>query len=259
MEWSTRTVDTGGGPFVVHETGDGPASVLYLHDELSSRPGSVATRLAAGARVVAPVHPGFGEAGRPEWVESVRDVAEHYVDLLDMLALPTGTAVVGASMGAWIGTELAIRTGCPFVALSLVSPLGIRVPGYPPKDLWFARNPEELLLAHPEAMPEVPAAERVANEESAARYGWAPRLHDPTLAPRLHRLTAPVQLVWGTHDQLLPKEYLDAWRELLPTPEIAEIPTAGHFPGYERPDRTADAIAEFLARSTVTAERGEQS
>jgi pimeloyl-ACP methyl ester carboxylesterase len=256
MEWSTRTVETNGGPFVVHETGDGPASVLYLHDELSSRPGSVATRLAAGARVVAPMHPGFGDAGRPDWVESVRDVAEHYVDLLDTLALPTGTAVVGASMGAWIATELAIRTGCPFVALSLVNPLGIRVPGHPPKDLWFMRNPEEILFADAKAMPEVSAAERVANEESAARYGWSPRLHDPTLAPRLHRLTAPVQLVWGTHDQLLPKEHLDAWRELLPSAEITEIPGAGHFPGYERPDRTAEAIDAFIARTT---KRGGQS
>lgn len=256
MEWSTRAVATGGGPFVVHETGDGPASVLYLHDELSSRPGSVATGLAAGARVVAPVHPGFGEADRPDWVESVRDVAEHYVDLLDTLALPPCTAVVGASMGAWIATELTIRAGCPFAALSLVNPLGIRVPGHPPKDLWFARHPEEILFVDPEAMPEVPAGERVANEESAARYGWSPRLHDPTLAPRLHRLAAPVQLVWGTHDQLLSNEHLDAWRELLPTAEIAEIPMAGHFPGYERPDRTADAIAAFITRTTT---RGEQS
>lgn len=249
MEWNEHTVDTDGGPFVLHEAGEGPATIVYLHDEQSAMPGPVAAKLAERARVVAPSHPGFGTANRPEWVESVRDVAEHYVDLLGALALPSTTALVGASMGAWIATELAIRTGCPFSSLSLINPIGIHVPGHPAKDFWYVRNPEELLFTDPAAMPEVPAGERVANEESAARYGWSPRLHDPTLAPRLHRLALPVQLVWGTDDRLLPKEHLDAWRDLLPAADVAEIPSAGHFPGYEQPDHTADVIAEFIAQS----------
>jgi pimeloyl-ACP methyl ester carboxylesterase len=248
MEWSTHTVETGGGPFVVQEAGDGPATILYLHDELSSRPSPAAARLTAGGRVVAPVHPGFGNADRPEWVESVRDVAEHYVDLLDSLALPAETAVVGASMGGWIATELAIRTGGRFGALSLINPVGVDVPGHPARDLWFVSAPETILFADTSAAPEVPAEERVANEESAARYGWSPRLYDPALAARLHRLRLPVQLVWGTADRLLPKQHLARWRELLPAAEVAEIPSAGHFPGYESPQDTAGTIASFLAQ-----------
>lgn len=248
MEWSTRTVETSGGPFVVQEAGDGPVTILYLHDEISSRPSPAATRLAASGRVVAPIHPGFGNADRPEWVESVRDIAEHYVDLLSTLALPAETAVVGASMGAWIATELVIRTNCRFGALSLVNPVGVHVPGHPAKDLWFVRDPETILFADASAAPAVPAEERVANEESAARYGWSPRLHDPTLPPRLHRLRLPMQLVWGADDQLLPKEHLERWRELLPAAEIVEIPSAGHFPGYEWPEHTATAITSFIAQ-----------
>lgn len=248
MEWSTRTVETGGGPFVLQEAGDGPVTILYLHDEWSSQPSPAAERLAAGSRVVVPVHPGFGNASRPDWVESVRDVAEHYVDLLDSLALPADAAVVGASMGGWIGTELVIRTGGRFGALSLINPLGVNVPGHPAKDLWFMSAPETILFADSSAAPGMSAEERVANEESAARYGWSPRLHDPTLAARLHRLRLPVQLVWGAGDQLLPQQHLARWKELLPAAEVAEIPSSGHFPGYESPRDTASTIASFLAR-----------
>lgn len=248
MEWRTRTVDTSGGPFVVQEAGDGPVTILYMHDEIFSRPSPTASRLAGSGRVVAPAHPGFGHAERPEWVECVRDVAEHYVDLLASLALPAETAVVGASMGAWIATELVIRANCRFGALSLINPVGVHVPGHPARDLWFVRDPETILFADLSAAPEVSAEERIANEESAARYGWSPRLHDPTLPPRLHRLGLPVQLVWGADDKLLPREHLDRWRELLPAAEVAEIPSAGHFPGYESPERTATAIASFIAR-----------
>lgn len=255
MEWSTRTISTSGGPFLIHEGGDGPLTFLFLHDEISTQPSPLATRLAASGRVVAPVHPGFGTADRPEWVESVRDVAEHYVDLLASLALPAGTAVAGASMGAWIAAELAIRANCRFAALSLINPIGVHVPGHPAKDLWFIRDPETILFADVRTAPAVPAGERVANEESAARYGWSPRLHDPALPPRLHRLRLPVQLVWGTGDQLLPKEHLQRWQELLPAAEVAEIPSVGHFPGYESPEQAAAAITSFIARHV---HRGEQ-
>jgi pimeloyl-ACP methyl ester carboxylesterase len=134
--------------------------------------------------------------------------------------------------------------------VSLVNPLGLTVPGHPAKDLWFVRDPERLLFTDPVAAPAVPNDEQVANAESAARYGWSPRLHDPTLAPRAHRIGKPVQLIWGTEDQLLPKEHLARWREVLPRSEVVEIPAVGHFPGYERPDLTVAAIEALIRENS---------
>jgi hypothetical protein len=73
MPWNRRIIETAGGCFTVHDSGGGRSTILYLHDELSSAPHQVADQLAVEHRVIAPVHPGFGSAERPEWVESVRD------------------------------------------------------------------------------------------------------------------------------------------------------------------------------------------
>lgn len=244
MDWEHRTVDTLGGPFHVAEAGTGDV-VVYLHDEIAGTPGPLAERLAADQRVIAPTHPGFWGGDRPEWVESVRDVVEHYMDLFATLDLPAdGVVLVGASMGGWIAIELAFRL--PEVrGVALLNPVGVHVPGHPAADYWYVREREEVLFNDPAAIPQMSPDEQVANEETAARYGWSPRLHDPSLAPRLHRLSLPVLVVWGTADRLLPPEHLDRWLELLPHAQVARVEGSGHFPGYERPDAAAAAVRDF--------------
>jgi pimeloyl-ACP methyl ester carboxylesterase len=254
VDWDRREVATPGGSFLVHEAGPAQADsvVLYLHSEMDARPSPLADRLAERSRVIAPVHPGFGDAGRPEWVESIRDVAETYADLLDALELRPGFAMVGESMGGWIAVELALRLRSDVTALSLVGPIGIRVPGAPAGDFWFVRDREEMLFNDLSAMPRLSGAEQVANEESAARYGWSPRLYDPTLAPRMHRLQARAQLVWGAEDRLLPVEHHEAWRSLIPSSTVEVVAGSGHFPGYEQPSVTASAVEAFLAVPATT-------
>jgi pimeloyl-ACP methyl ester carboxylesterase len=255
-EWTRRDVTTPGGTFVVHEAGpagDGGGPVLlYLHSEMDARPSPLAGRLAERLRVVAPVHPGFGDAERPEWVESIRDVAEHYADLLDELGLGSELVLVGESMGAWIAVELALRLRGAVTGLSLVAPIGIRVPGHPAGDFWFVREREEMLFDDLSVIPRLSGAEQVANEESAARYGWSPRLYDPTLAPRMHRLQARTQIVWAADDRLLPAEHLSAWQTLIPSATVETVSDSGHFPGYEQPAVTASAVEAFLATPAMT-------
>lgn len=241
--WDHHEVTTEGGPFLVSEGGAGSPTVLYLHDEVSTAPSPLAEELARHHRLVAPTHPGFGEANRPAWVQSIRDVADHYQALLDELDLPSPLVLVGASMGAWIACELALRGLAG--SLVLVAPIGVRVPGHPAADFWYVREREELLFRDLTRMPRVSAEEQVANEESAARYGWQPRLYDPTLGPRLHRLRMPTLLVWSSGDRLLPPEHLQAWRRLIPSAVVAEVADAGHFPGHEQPGSTAALIESF--------------
>lgn len=253
MGWDRRTVETPGGPFAVAEAGSG-TPLIYLHDEIAVGPSPLADSLSRSHRVIAPVHPGFWGADRPEWVESVRDVVEHYMDLFAALDLgDEGVTLVGSSMGGWIAVELAFRL--PRVrGVAVLNPLGIHVPGHAAADYWYVREREEVLFNDLSAMPSMSPDEQVANEESAARYGWSPRLYDPSLAPRLHRLDQPVLIVWGAEDRLLPREHLGRWQELLPHAEVVEIADAGHFPTYERPDDTAAAIAKFL--TDLPAEQG---
>ena len=66
------------------------------------------------ARVIVPVHPGFGGTPRPEGLDSIRLLGRVYTGLLDELGL-TGVTVVGNSIGGWIAAEIALA-GSPRVS-----------------------------------------------------------------------------------------------------------------------------------------------
>lgn len=249
--FTRREVATPQGAFILHEVGheSGAAAstpVLLIHDQIASAPRDFAAALAAQRDVRAPIVPGFGESERPAWVGSVRDVADHLLFLLDAVDLGP-VHLVGTSMGAWIAADLALRLGTDCRSLSLLSPVGIRVKGHPAADFWYERERDSILFNDPAAMPQLTGEEMVANEESAARYGWTPRLFDPTLTARLGRLAAPTLIVWSAEDRVLPRAHRDAWRTVIPTAELAEVP-GGHFACHEHPDDAAAAVLAFVAR-----------
>src|SRR4051794_34508135 len=103
----SRIVSLDGVDLELTERGRG-APLLFLHG------GHPTGRLAPSApilrhlsenfRVIAPTHPGFGQAPAPENLNSVDDLAYLYLDLLDALNLEQVT-LVGVSLGGWIAAE----------------------------------------------------------------------------------------------------------------------------------------------------------
>jgi pimeloyl-ACP methyl ester carboxylesterase len=235
----------------VREAGRGP-TVWYLHDEVSARPGPVAARLTERCHVVAPVHPGFGGADRPEWIETVPDLADHYLAAVRSFHRPGEPLVlIGSSLGAWIATELALLLTDLAPRLVLIGPLGLFVPGHQPADHWFMTDDErDATLYHDVSRkPGVPLPEFIANEAMTARVGWNPRLASRRLAPRLSRLRAPVLTIWGRQDALLPAAHRTRWGELLPQSASLVLDDCGHYPVYERPVDVAEAITRFALPS----------
>ena len=108
---TTRTVPVDGigpVPVTVTERGQG-RPFLLLHG--GAGPQSVdgfATVLAgSGARVITPLHPGFGGSPRPDGLATMGGLAQLYVSLLGQLGL-TGVTVIGNSIGGWIAAEIAV-------------------------------------------------------------------------------------------------------------------------------------------------------
>ena len=83
-------------------------------------------RLAKKFDVLAPEHPGFGESDTPEWLDTIADLANFYLELLDQLDL-RGVHLVGSSLGGWIAAELAVRIASRLASLTLVGAAGIYV------------------------------------------------------------------------------------------------------------------------------------
>jgi pimeloyl-ACP methyl ester carboxylesterase len=85
------------------------------------------------------------------------------------------------------------------------------------------------------------------NRMATAHLAWNPYLHDPKLAGRLHHVTAPVLIIWGAHDRLLPVGCAREWQSALPGARLEIVDDAGHRPQAEQPAVFAKLVKEFLA------------
>ena len=237
------TIDLPNVSVAALRAGNGPR-LLFIHDELSSAWTPFLDRLAERFEVTAPELPGFGCSERPEWADTLDDLAFTVADLADALA---PTAIAGASLGGWLAVEAAVR-GAPASALVAIGAPGIDIPGDPPADYFVLRQDERpaLFFDNPECAPEVDEDSAIRNESMTARLVWQPRYVNPALAGRLHRLRPPTLVVWGANDRFLSRAHGEALANGAPDGRIAVVDNAGHFPAREQPEATAALVAGFL-------------
>lgn len=243
----------------LHESGAG-APVLFLHGGGGFSPDhTFVGQLAEHYRVVAPAHPGFGYSSLPDWLDSIDDISNIYLELLDRLDLKR-VALVGASIGGWIAAELASKTPERFSKVALIGPVGVKTGG--PKQLdipdIFALSSEALdrMRFHDPAKAKMDLAKlseeqlRVIarNNETLALLVWEPYMHNPKLNHRLHRLTMPVLFMRGASDGLVSAEYLARYAKLVPGARIETIAEAGHVPHLEQPTAFVAALTAFLGQ-----------
>jgi pimeloyl-ACP methyl ester carboxylesterase len=232
--------------------------LLFLHPFIGIEPTqAVLDRLAEGARVLAPTHPGFGRSQLPKSFDSVDDLAYCYLDLMDELDL-RDVILAGVSFGAWIAAAMAIKSTARLSHLVLANAIGIKVGDRETRDMVDIFSVPEsrfIELAYFDAKagtldykslpPErVLAASR--NREATARYAWSPYMHDPKLRGRLHRIRIPTLMLWGANDRLLSESYGRAYCAAIPGARFELIECAGHFPHLEQPDTFADRVFAFV-------------
>jgi pimeloyl-ACP methyl ester carboxylesterase len=233
--------------------------ILFLHPGIGiDAKAPVLDRLAAGGRVIAPSHPGFGRSDQPKDYNTIDDLAYFYLDLMAAMEL-RDAVVVGVSFGGWIAAEIAVKSCERIARLVLADALGIKVGDRETRDIAdiFAMT-EPQFVEHAFFDPEIgrlpylsmPEADLVAvarNREAMARYGWSPYMHDPKLKGRLHRVRVPTLVLWGAADRIVAPDYGRAYAAAIPQARFAAIERAGHFPHLEAPDEFARAVLDFAA------------
>jgi pimeloyl-ACP methyl ester carboxylesterase len=65
--------------------------------------------------------------------------------------------------------------------------------------------------------------------------------------PWLARITAPVLLVWGEQDRMIPVANAADYQRVLPRAQLLRLPATGHLPQEESPAAALPAVATFLA------------
>jgi pimeloyl-ACP methyl ester carboxylesterase len=255
-----ETIEVAGRPTVLMHAGDGTPFV-YLHSTLGE---SVLwlpffQAWAKQFRVLVPTHPGFGKSGGFDRIDTVEDMAFHYVELFDALGLEE-VVLGGVSVGGWIAAEFAVRWPERVKLLWIADAPGLWVEEEPLPDMFRLMQDRdklrELLFHDPNSymarlvLQDDPDEEKMMAAYQSltvmARLVWE-RPYDPKLAARLHRVQCPTLLVWGAQDRLVPPSYGEAYRKHLPQAELKLIPDCGHLPMFEREAEFVETVAKFCA------------
>lgn len=253
-----ETIDLHGRPVVIMQSGDGPP-LVYLHSTLgeSFMWFPFYQNLSKKFRVLVPTHPGFGASGGFDKIDTVEDMAFHYVELLDALGLDQ-VILGGVSLGGWIAAEFAVRWPERVKKLWIADAPGLWVEDKPLPDLFRVmqdRDQLRELLFHDPTGYMATLVIKKENDDAAmlqafqamtvlARLVWE-RPYDPKLADRLRRVTCPILLLWGDHDQLVPPEYAAAYKKHLPQAELKLIKDCGHLPMFEKEAEFVEALVTF--------------
>lgn len=250
-------VTAGGVELEIDRRGSGRPLLLLPSEEMAEADAPFAAELARRFSLVIPSPPGFGRSARPGWVTTVDDISYLYLSLLDELDL-RDAIVVGCSLGGWIAAEMATKNLSRIARLVLVAPFGIKLGGPADRDIadiWSLPSQKVAALAwHDPArgrrdfagLSDDALAVIARNRKSFARYCWEPYMHNPKLAHRLGRVSAPTLLVWGERDGIVGADYAKGYAKLIPGAELATIPDAGHYPHLEQPELFARRLAAFL-------------
>jgi len=253
-----ETIDVCGRPTVILHGGDGPAFV-YLHSTLgeSFRWLPFYQAWAKHFTVYVPTHPGFGQSGGFDQIDTIEDMAFHYVELFDTLGL--GEVILGGvSLGGWIAAEFAVRWPERVKKLWIADAPGMWVDEEPLPDLFREMTDPDKLRARLFHDPEGYAAKMVIvpnpDDERRltgyqamtvlARLVWE-RPYDPKLPARLHRVRCPTLLLWGENDTLVPPSYGLAYKKHLPHAEWQVIPACGHLGMFEKEAEFVEAVTRF--------------
>ncbi len=254
----------------VRDTGPrGAPAVILLHGFGASlhtwEPWAQA--LADEFRVIRFDLPGGGLSG-PDATGDYSDARS--MEILHALQTRLGLArasLVGNSLGGRIAWRFAAEYPERVERLVLISPDGFASPGFeygvaPKVPGWLTAMrfvlPRAVLranLAVAYAQPQTLTAEAIERYHDLLRapgnrQALIDRMAQVVLVPPeplLRRIDAPVLLLWGERDGMIPMANADDYLAALPDARLVSFPELGHVPHEEAPARALEPVRAFLA------------
>ena len=268
-----NVLDTG-APAGAGPSAPGDPALLFLHGWSSNWQIFLLTIPAfmESHRVVALDLPGFGASDLPRERLSIRGYARTVDAVCDELGIER-VAVVGSSMGGFIGAELALSFSTRVERLVLVSAAGLSTEHLRRRTSLAAahlvatgaphalrlqspvvRRPRlrraamQWALRYPERLSVPLAQELVLSFGKPGFVDGLRAIMDYSYRERLAEIAIPVLVVWGRDDLLVPVADAYAYAELIGDNARVEVfEDTGHAPMLERPSRFNELLRRFLA------------
>jgi len=222
--------------------------------------------LATQYQVYAPRHPGYGGSPRADHIRTVNELSLFYLELMDQHDL-TDTILVGASFGAWVAMEMAVRSCARISSLVLIDSVGVKFGG--PTDAEIADiyvlPPEKLRsLQYADAsrgepdyntMDDATARMVIEDRTGEALYGWRPYMHNPVLHKWLWRIRRPTLVLWGAQDGIVSASYGRRIASEIPGAQFELIEDCGHYPHVEKPHAVMERLVAFASNSAKSSSK----
>jgi len=245
----------------------GRAPVLYLHGVPESSDEWVELLRRTGG--LAPDLPGFGRSGKPG---SLTYTIDEYDRFVERFIAETGSERVRMLVHDWgaVGLAFAQRRPERIERLAIVNAVPF-LPGYRwhrTARIWRTPLLGELAMGTtsrftarlasreanvtPGPLPEAWLDGVLAHFDQGTQrailrlYRSSPSQVLEQAGRRLGEVDAPALVAWGMKDPYIPARFAAAYAAALPHAELLELPDAGHWPWFDRPD-LLDRLAEFLS------------
>jgi pimeloyl-ACP methyl ester carboxylesterase len=275
VDWPavTRRLEVDGrGVGVIDTGGDGPP-LLFIHglggiwqNWLLNIPAFMGTH-----RCVAVDLPGFGLSDKPDEC-SIPGFARTVDAVCGQLGLEE-PAVVGNSMGGFVGAELAVRYPARVSKLVLVAAAGLSTEYLAREPLLagarafmvltaraglrgngvvkrprLRRAALQAVVRYPEKLSVPLATELVGGANAPGFIESFEALMTYSFRDKLERIEVPTLIVWGRNDILVPVADAETYEHLIGENAHSVIfEDTGHLPMLERPTRFNELLGSFLA------------
>lgn len=209
--------------------------------------------------------------------ENNQDMSQSYtlesqVDYVHKVAGKLGIErfhIVGNSMGGAISSLYSALYPEQILSAVLISPAGIHdIPSKMDELLAKGLNPliattsesfDQLVDIVMEDRPFMPAAIiKVEAEKAASRVAINEKIFKDFMVSSvqdmesyLSRIQAPVLIIWGDHDRVIHVANIDKYADLIPNAEKLVLEGIGHVAMIEAPERSANAMIQFMPKSTL--------
>jgi pimeloyl-ACP methyl ester carboxylesterase len=263
-----NTEDIGGLPVFWRsaKAPSGAAPPLYVHGVPDSSEAWLGFLRRSGGLAVD--LPGFGRSGKPGSLAYTIDEYDHFLErFLDHV----GVEQVQIVLHDWGAVALAFAQRHPARVQRLVIINAVPfLPGYRwhrTARIWRTPLLGELAMgtttgfvlrqlsresnATPGPMPEEWRQSVLSHFDQGTQrailrlYRSSPPERLAEAGSRLGTVTAPALVAWGMRDPYIPARFARAYAEALPAAELLELPDAGHWPWFDRPD-LVERVAGFL-------------
>jgi pimeloyl-ACP methyl ester carboxylesterase len=252
-------VEAGGYSLHYFEAGPASGAPLVLVHGLGARGEDWAAMIPAlavqGFHVYVPDLLGFGRSPRPDVDYSISLEEQTVVQFMQAMHVPRAD-VGGWSMGGWVVMKLALDHPAMVDRLVVYDSAGVYFPAtwepvlFTPSDTLGVKKLISMLTPKPRPLPNFAAEAALRKLEGNA---WVVRRSLSAMTNgrdlldfRLHGITQPMLIVWGSRDDLIPLSVGEVIHKSVPQSVLNVVDGCGHLAPAECAAPVIEGTVEFL-------------